>query len=173
MAYDFDLSAKSVLRTLGRTYWRMNGNKSHNLVPVSVWRLVETLPYVLYNNIIIILFCFKSNYMQIKAHISYIQRKTLITKYFCTLNIWLIYAFKIFKPINFISTCKVNNMQSLKIKIIQPWRQLAIKSKKACFARERLREIIFNKNTNISGCFRSHVKKKTQHINLFTTFFRI
>ena len=34
-------------------------------------------------------------------------------------------------------------MHALKIKIIQPWRQLAVKSKKACFARARLRKLIY------------------------------
>ena len=61
-------------------------------------------------------------------------------------------------------------MHALKMKIIQPWRQLAVKSKKACFARARLRELIFNKKTNIFGWFRSQVNKKTQHIYFFTNF---
>ena len=64
-------------------------------------------------------------------------------------------------------------MHALKIKIIQPWRQLAVKSKKACFARARLREIIFNKKNNIFGLFRSQVKKKTPHFNFYRLFYNL
>ena len=47
---------------------------------------------------------------------------------------------------------------------------MAGKSKKAGFARARLREIIFNKKTNIFGLFRSQMKEKTQQFYFLQTF---